>query len=71
MQSSMAKRRRSTPAAFRPDGLARALNSVTINEGGPNWFPMIVASDERKCDGGADGRNRFVHYYEEKAMVPH
>ena len=28
--------------------LARALISVTIHEVGHNWFPMIVASDERK-----------------------
>ncbi len=54
-----------------PDGnytpqLERALISVTIHEVGHNWFPMIVASDERKWTWMDEGLNSFLQYYGEK-----
>ncbi len=54
-----------------PDGkytpaLARALISVTIHEVGHNWFPMIVASDERKWTWMDEGINSFLQYYAEQ-----
>jgi hypothetical protein len=60
------------PAAdgtFTP-GLARALISVTIHEVGHNWFPMIVASDERKWTWMDEGINSFLQYYAEKDWDP-
>jgi hypothetical protein len=51
-------------------GLARALISVTIHEVGHNWFPMIVASDERKWTWMDEGLNSFVQYYAEKEWDP-
>ncbi len=54
-----------------PDGsystqLAHALISVTIHEVGHNWFPMIVASDERKWTWMDEGINTFLQYYAEQ-----
>jgi hypothetical protein len=50
--------------------LARALISVTIHEVGHNWFPMIVASDERKWTWMDEGINSFLQYYAEKDWDP-
>ncbi len=54
-----------------PDGtysedVERALISVTIHEVGHNWFPMLVASDERKWTWMDEGINTFVQYYAEQ-----
>lgn len=54
-----------------PDGtytpqLEYALVGVTIHEVGHNWFPMIVASDERKWTWMDEGINSFLEYYAEK-----
>lgn len=59
----------------RPDGTytdqtERALISVTIHEVGHNWFPMIVASDERKWTWMDEGLNSFLQYYAEKDWDP-
>jgi hypothetical protein len=51
-------------------GLARALISVTIHEVGHNWFPMVVASDERKWTWMDEGINSFLQYYAEKDWDP-
>ena len=51
-------------------GLARALISVTIHEVGHNWFPMIVASDERKWTWMDEGINSFLQYYAELEWDP-
>jgi len=50
--------------------LARGLISVTIHEVGHNWFPMIVASDERKWTWLDEGINSFLQYYAEKDWDP-
>lgn len=47
-------------------GLEYALISVTIHEVGHNWFPMIVASDERKWTWMDEGINSYLQYYAEK-----
>jgi hypothetical protein len=52
----------------RPDGtydksLEYALAGVTIHEVGHNWFPMIVASDERRWTWMDEGINSFLEYY--------
>jgi hypothetical protein len=39
---------------------------VTIHEVGHNWFPMIVASDERKWTWMDEGVNSFLQYYAEQ-----
>jgi hypothetical protein len=44
----------------------RSLISVTIHEVGHNWFPMIVASDERKWTWMDEGVNSFLQYYAEQ-----
>jgi len=54
-----------------PDGkyssqLEYSLVGVTIHEVGHNWFPMIVASDERKWTWMDEGINSFLEYYAEK-----
>ena len=54
-----------------PDGTysertERGLISVTIHEVGHNWFPMIVASDERKWTWMDEGLNTFLQYYGEQ-----
>jgi hypothetical protein len=53
-----------------PDGtysprVAYALISVTIHEVGHNWFPMVVASDERKWTWMDEGLNSFLQHYAE------
>ncbi|MBK9411722.1 MAG: M1 family metallopeptidase [Gemmatimonadetes bacterium] len=59
----------------RPDGtydesLPYRLISVTIHEVGHNWFPMILASDERRWGWMDEGMNSFVQYYAEKEWDP-
>ena len=59
----------------RPDGtfdpsLKWRLISVTIHEVGHNWFPMILASDERRWGWMDEGMNSFVQYYAEKDWDP-
>ena len=44
----------------------RALISVSIHEVGHNWFPMIVASDERKWTWMDEGLNSFLQFYAEQ-----
>jgi hypothetical protein len=58
-----------------PDGsytpqLEQALVGVTIHEVGHNWFPMIVASDERKWTWMDEGLNSFVEYYAQLEWDP-
>lgn len=48
------------------EALARVLISVTIHEVGHNWFPMIVASDERTWSWMDEGINSFLQYYAEQ-----
>lgn len=43
-----------------------SLIGVTIHEVGHNWFPMIIASDERKYTWMDEGLNTFVEYYAEQ-----
>ena len=57
---------RPSPDGSYTDGLERALISVTIHEVGHNWFPMIVASDERKWTWMDEGLNSFLQYYGEQ-----
>ncbi len=52
----------------RPDGtydksLEYSLAAVTIHEVGHNWFPMIVASDERMWTWMDEGLNSFLEHY--------
>lgn len=59
----------------RPDGtfdpsLKWRLISVTIHEVGHNWFPMILATDERRWGWMDEGMNSFVQYYAEKDWDP-
>ena len=59
----------------RPDGtfdpsLPFRLISVTIHEVGHNWFPMILASDERRWGWMDEGMNSFVQYYAELDWDP-
>ena len=59
----------------RPDGTFDAslpfrLISVTIHEVGHNWFPMILASDERRWGWMDEGMNSFVQYYAEQDWSP-
>ena len=61
---------RPTPDGRVTPGLARALISVTIHEVGHNWFPMIVASDERKWTWMDEGINSFLQYYAEQEWDP-
>lgn len=54
-----------------PDGtytpeVENSLVGVTIHEVGHNWFPMIVASDERKWTWMDEGINSFLQYYGEQ-----
>ena len=56
---------RPQPDGSYSDGLERALIGVTIHEVGHNWFPMIVASDERKWTWMDEGLNTFLQYYGE------
>ncbi len=57
---------RPQPDGSYSDGLERALIGVTIHEVGHNWFPMIVASDERKWTWMDEGLNTFLQYYGEQ-----
>lgn len=43
---------------------------MTIHEVGHNWFPMIVASDERKWTWMDEGLNSFLQYYAEQDWDP-
>ena len=59
----------------RPDGTfdksaEYTVAGVTIHEVGHNWFPMIVASDERKWTWMDEGLNSFLEYYGELAYDP-
>ena len=59
----------------RPDGtfdesLKWRLISVTIHEVGHNWFPMILATDERRWGWMDEGMNSFIEYYAEKDWDP-
>ncbi|MFN8574514.1 MAG: M1 family metallopeptidase [Gemmatimonadaceae bacterium] len=59
----------------RPDGtydasLPYRLISVTIHEVGHNWFPMILATDERKWGWMDEGMNSFLQYYAEHDWDP-
>jgi hypothetical protein len=56
---------RPQPDGTYSDGTERALIGVTIHEVGHNWFPMIVASDERKWTWMDEGLNTFLQYYGE------
>ncbi len=52
----------------RPDGTfdksaEYSLAGVSIHEVGHNWFPMIVATDERKWTWMDEGLNSFLEYY--------
>jgi aminopeptidase N len=58
-----------------PDGsysknLEYALVGVTIHEVGHNWFPMIVASDERQWTWMDEGLNTFLEHYASLAWDP-
>ncbi len=57
---------RPNPDGSYSEGLERALISVTIHEVGHNWFPMIVASDERRWTWMDEGLNTFLQYYAEQ-----
>jgi hypothetical protein len=56
---------RPQPDGSYSDGLERALIGVTIHEVGHNWFPMIVASDERTWTWMDEGLNTFLQHYGE------
>jgi hypothetical protein len=56
---------RPNPDGTYSPGVAYALISVTIHEVGHNWFPMIVASDERKWTWMDEGLNSFLQHYAE------
>ncbi len=57
---------RPQPDGSYSDRTERGLISVTIHEVGHNWFPMIVASDERKWTWMDEGLNTFLQYYGEQ-----
>ena len=57
---------RPQPDGSYSEGIERALIGVTIHEVGHNWFPMIVASDERKWTWMDEGLNTFLQYYGEQ-----
>lgn len=56
---------RPQPDGSYTDGLENALIGVTVHEVGHNWFPMIVASDERKWTWMDEGLNTFLQHYGE------
>jgi hypothetical protein len=56
---------RPQPDGTYSDRTERALIGVTIHEVGHNWFPMIVATDERKWTWMDEGLNTFLQYYGE------
>ncbi|MGK7310672.1 MAG: M1 family metallopeptidase [Candidatus Longimicrobiales bacterium M2_2A_002] len=57
---------RPQPDGSYSEGLERGLISVTVHEVGHNWFPMVVASDERKWTWMDEGLNTFLQYYGEQ-----
>jgi hypothetical protein len=57
---------RPQPDGTYSEGTERGLISVTIHEVGHNWFPMIVATDERKWTWMDEGLNTFLQYYGEQ-----
>jgi hypothetical protein len=57
---------RPQPDGSYTDRTERALIGVTIHEVGHNWFPMIVATDERKWTWMDEGLNTFLQYYGEQ-----
>ncbi len=57
---------RPQPDGTYSDATERGLIAVTIHEVGHNWFPMIVASDERKWTWMDEGLNTFLQYYGEQ-----
>jgi hypothetical protein len=57
---------RPQPDGSYSDGTERALIGVTVHEVGHNWFPMIVATDERKWTWMDEGLNTFLQYYGER-----
>ena len=62
---------RPAPDGTYNDALERALIGVTIHEVGHNWFPMIVASDERKWTWMDEGLNSFLEFYGENDYARH
>jgi hypothetical protein len=56
---------RPQPDGSYSDAQERSLIGVTIHEVGHNWFPMIVATDERKWTWMDEGLNTFLQYYGE------
>lgn len=61
--------RPSADGSYTP-ALEYALVGVTIHEVGHNWFPMIVASDERKWTWMDEGLNTFLEHYAELEWDP-
>jgi hypothetical protein len=57
---------RPQPDGTYSDRTERALIGVTVHEVGHNWFPMIVATDERKWTWMDEGLNTFLQYYGER-----
>ncbi len=57
---------RPQPDGTYSDRTEQALIGVTVHEVGHNWFPMIVASDERKWTWMDEGLNTFLQYYGEQ-----
>jgi len=58
--------RRPQPDGTYSDATERGLIGVTVHEVGHNWFPMIVATDERKWTWMDEGLNSFLQYYGER-----
>jgi hypothetical protein len=48
----------------------RGLWGVTTHELGHNWFPMIVANDERRHAWMDEGFNTFINYYHQLERYP-
>ncbi len=57
---------RPQPDGTYSDRTEQGLVSVTVHEVGHNWFPMVVASDERKWTWMDEGLNTFLQYYGEQ-----
>jgi hypothetical protein len=57
---------RPQPDGTYSDRTERALIGVTVHEVGHNWFPMVVATDERKWTWMDEGLNTFLQYYGER-----
>ena len=56
---------RPNPDGSLTDRIVNGLVTLTIHEVGHNWFPMIVASDERKWGWMDEGLNTFLEEYAE------